>query len=251
MVPTLSAVKKYGKHVRDPDLAQDRRVRRRIGAHQLERRRLDLGQPAGHVDHDREEHEQRDDHHLGQRVEHPEPVVHDRREGDDRDGARPDRERQEQLARGHEAGRQSATTTPAIVPMTSPPRASKRVASRRRRSGQRRSPSCRRAPSRSAIGGGSGKPRIVDVPDDELPEHDRSRRRRGSPAGRGEPPQPAGARASRPGGLGRDRPAALTRCRLRPRPGRATPGVVGLPAGSSPSAPPRRSASRTAVTSSK
>ena len=50
------------------------------GAHQLEGRRLDLDEAAGHVGHDREEHEDGRHHHLRQRAEQPEPVVQQRRE---------------------------------------------------------------------------------------------------------------------------------------------------------------------------
>ena len=106
VVPDLEGREEVWQGVRDPDQAQDRPFRRRVGAHQLERRGLDLGQPARDVDEDREEDQDRHDHHLGQRVEHAEPVVHERREGDDRDRARPDRDRQQQLAGGHETGGQ-------------------------------------------------------------------------------------------------------------------------------------------------
>ena len=105
VVATLRAVKKYGRAFGIGPCAGPSHFDRGVRAHQLERGRLDLGQAAGHVDHDREEDEDRHHHHLRQRVEHAEPVVHERREGDDRDRAGPDRERQQQLAGRHPARR--------------------------------------------------------------------------------------------------------------------------------------------------
>ena len=51
---------------------------------------MDRCQSAQRVDHHGEEAEHRGDRHLRERIQQPEPVVHDRREGDDRNRIRGD-----------------------------------------------------------------------------------------------------------------------------------------------------------------
>ena len=63
------------QRVRDPQLAQDLRLGGGVGAHQLQRRRVDLGQAADRVDHHREEVISADDRDPRQRALGPEPVV--------------------------------------------------------------------------------------------------------------------------------------------------------------------------------
>ena len=234
VVADLERREEERQRVRDPDLAQDRPLARGVRAHQLERRRLDLDEAAGDVDHDREEDEDRGHHHLRQRVLRPEPVVDQRREGDDRDRVGGDRERQEGAAGGHPAGRRERDQRRRpIVPIDEPaerldraspgPTAGARTGRRpvllergedRRRLREderlevqaRRRPAPRRRSRRRRRGAPAGSRAAADAPRREPPPRGRRRRPRGRArraAGRAHPTAPSAivrsAEASSPG----------------------------------------------------
>ena len=100
-----NAVKTYGSAVRHAQLPEHLRLRRGHRAKELQGRRIDIRQPADRVDHDREEAQGRRDHRLGQLLIQPEPVVEQRREGEDRDRAGRDRERHQRVLHRPVAGR--------------------------------------------------------------------------------------------------------------------------------------------------
>ena len=254
VVATLSAVKKNGSAFGTRTLRRTVPLGRGVGAHQLERGRVDLDQAAGHVDHHREEDEDRGHHHLDSGFSEPEPVVHERGERDDRDRVRGDREREQRRpGRSPSARSRRPRATPAAG---------------------RRSPARRRPRSNVACADGSRPNRATfrfstsAVDDGRRPRQDerleaerrrrrppRRRCRRGTRATRRQVVADAGA----PSAAARARPGRATG-RDRHRPSRSPDGALGQRplgrgerVGSSPSRPPSRprSASRTAVTSSK
>ena len=205
---------------------------------------------AGDVGHHREEHEHRGHHHLAQRAERPEPVVHQRRERDDRDGVGRDRQRQERVGAIANRDAMNADTTAAS-------RADGQPADRLDRTSPATRPAAKGPPpqlSESAVrsptvaGGGmpSGRGADADFPEDEhADEHDHGRRRSRRGPGRTPAPRPGSGPAERrvivpTSAVNRPRPRTPGAGRTRSRPRRRR---------SAPSWP--RSASRTAVTSSK
>ena len=107
-----SAVKTYGRALGMRSLrktcASDAASERRSSSG----RGIDVGEAADRVDHHREEAQGRGDHRLGQLLVEAEPVVEQRREGEDRHRARGDRERHQRVlhrpvARGDRPDRRS------------------------------------------------------------------------------------------------------------------------------------------------
>ena len=80
------------QRIRDAHAAERGELAAAVGAHELDRRRMHGDEAAQRVDHRREEAEDGSDRHLRDRVQQPEPVVGDRREGDDRDRVGRDRD---------------------------------------------------------------------------------------------------------------------------------------------------------------
>ena len=256
VVAELQRGEEVRQRVWEADLPQDRPLRCRVGAHQLERGLVHLRQPAGHVGHHREEHQDGGHHHLRQRVGQPEPGVEQRREGDDRDGVGGDASGSSTPRADSQRDVANATATPAVVPIASPPSASMIVdrAAGSEREAAARSVGTERRRDR-------GRPRQDERPqverrDDQLPGHDRRPRRRGSRAGsRSRPASGGPSREARTAAARLDDPGAAdgrhpTAPSAIVRSDRRHAGQVGLVIRVA-SARPARSASRTSVTSSK
>ena len=94
----LERVEEIRQRIRHAHLQQNLQRRGRVAAHQLNLAGLDQDQTPRHINHHREEDDDRHDHDLAELVREAEPVVHDRREGDDGHGVGRNRKRQQPLA---------------------------------------------------------------------------------------------------------------------------------------------------------
>ena len=218
-----------GHGVRTAQLGERLALAGGVRREQLERGRVDVGEAADRVDQDREEDHHRDDRDPRQQALRPEPVERDRGERDDRDRARTDGHRQQQVARGRPAGGGEAADGPQRDPDDE--------AADRLGTGEEDAPDERR-PLRNETAGDDARPRDEERLDAEqepatTPTRAAPRRTRRAPGA---------SRAPTSGSQDRRRltPAPRRGSVPRPpRPGRPRPARVW------------RSASRTRVTSSK